>query len=107
MSHLTVRETARLVSAVKCSSTHAIHRKMFEDRHKVLLQIVRQRFGAIALPHLPPLDFADPGDLYVIPQVISLSCPPDLTVSGPTGQSSFFLASRVCVWSLRDSFVLK
>jgi hypothetical protein len=69
MSHLHVRDSARLTCAFKCASTRAIHRMMLGQRHDALLSIFGVRFSAFAASRVPPLNFADPGDLFVIPQV--------------------------------------
>jgi hypothetical protein len=72
MSHLTARQTARLMWAVKCRATRAVHTEMLRKRHDVLCGIMRQRFGDEVAALMPPLDVSNPGDIYTSPEVRSL-----------------------------------
>jgi hypothetical protein len=73
MSFLPVWDAAKFVSAIKCRSTRALYRERLVKRHPELLRIMGERFGADVVARIPPLNFADPGDVFIIPQVTPLS----------------------------------
>jgi hypothetical protein len=70
MSFLPVCKAAKFVSALKCRSTRALYRERLVERHPELLRIMGERFGPDVVARIPPLDFANPGDVFLTPQVV-------------------------------------
>lgn len=72
MSNLTVHETAVFTCAVRSRNARVIHHNMMRKRHEALRDILRKHLGKKAARLMPPLDMANPGDVYVDSQVVPL-----------------------------------